>query len=186
MIPDTSLFCHEEPGQFALVSDNVLLSSMNVSSMRKFCEFDDFVNENIRMSHRIYSREDFLSDHEPEPKIGIRIGIQYQAVIDDSNAMEEEFHVGVLVSSPLDDMVLSPSKRKADSQSLENSLDEDAGFCFEDSLRKPKKNCLAACFELSRSSGRDSYNYVDYSENFHGESAFQSFGNCENYFLTFV
>jgi hypothetical protein len=66
-------------------TSNVFLNSMNVNSMRRFCEFDDFVNENIRMSHRIYSGEcDFSSEvsHERERKNSIRIGSKYQAVIE--------------------------------------------------------------------------------------------------------
>jgi hypothetical protein len=81
--------------------------------------------------------------------------------------MEEEFDGGVLVSAPIDDdtMLLSPNKRKADSQSPDNSHDEESGFCFEDSLRTTKKNCLSAsCFEL-RSSGREPFNYFDFSDN---------------------
>lgn len=177
----SSQFCLDETYQFGMDSNNLILSSVNVGSLRKFCEFDNFVDENIRMSHRIYD-DDYSS--EPEHKNSIRIGPRYQAVID-SPAVEEDFHQGFLVSSPGDDMLLSSNKRKADSQSLENSHDDESGFCFEDSLRCSKKNCLSACFEM-RSSGRELAGFFDYSETYPGESAFQAFGGCDNYSLTLV
>jgi hypothetical protein len=83
-----SQFCLEEPDQLGL-DTNLILSSVNVNSLRKFCEFDNFVNENIRMSHRIYSKEDDWSElsHANEHKNSIRTGSKYQAVIPDSSGI---------------------------------------------------------------------------------------------------
>jgi hypothetical protein len=76
--PFTSLYCFEQLG---MDSSHVSLCSVNINSIRKYCEFDNFVNENFRFnfsSKELNNEIQSESNHEENAR-RIRIGEKYQA-----------------------------------------------------------------------------------------------------------